>query len=53
MKLKLILGGAAALLALGAMHVWINVGVDNFTRDLGALFGAKRGQLQVGFLPVT
>ena len=53
MKLKLILGALAALLALGAVHVWVNVGVDNFRRDLRELFGGKREQLVVGFLPVT
>jgi hypothetical protein len=53
MKSKLILAGVAALLALGAAHVWINVGFDNFTRDVSELFGKKREQLMVGFLPVT
>jgi NitT/TauT family transport system substrate-binding protein len=53
MKSKFILAGAAALLALGAAHVWINVGFDNFARDVHEMFGAKHDQLVVGFLPVT
>ena len=53
MKSKLIFAGVAALVALGAAHVWINVGFDNFARDVRGLFGAKHDQLVVGFLPVT
>lgn len=54
MKLKLVLGVAAGLLALGAAHVFLNVGWDNFTRDIAQMFGkAERKQLTVGFLPVT
>jgi hypothetical protein len=53
MKSKFILAGAAALLALGAAHVWINIGFDNFRRDVSELFGKKREELLVDFLPVT
>src|SRR5688572_17745240 len=45
-----IVGGA---LALGAIHVTINVGWDRFFQGLKARFGAKGQQMVVGFLPVT
>ena len=54
MKLKLLLAVAAGLLLLGAAHVYFNVGVSNFLRDVRTMLGGeKHEQLVVGFLPVT
>lgn len=53
MKLRLVLGVLVAFLALAAVHIWINVGFDNFARHVKETFGGKRDELVVGFLPVT
>lgn len=53
MKLKIFVGIVAALLTLAALHIWINVGFERFMTDARGVFGEKREELTVGFLPVT
>ncbi|TAJ13228.1 MAG: ABC transporter substrate-binding protein [Planctomycetota bacterium] len=53
MKAKILLGVVGGVLVLGALHVWINVGFDKFTQEVGNAVSGERKEFTIGFLPVT
>lgn len=53
MKLKLLLWGLAIVLGLGAAHIYLNVGWDQFKENVRTSVGGERHEMIVGFLPVT
>ena len=53
MKRKVVLGALAWALFISFLHLHLNVGWGELTHRAKVLFGVERGQLLVGFLPVT
>ena len=53
MKLKILLGAVLWTGLITFLHLWANVGFDEFARATRVWFGVERPQLRVGFLPVT
>ena len=53
MKLKVCLGALAWLVLITVGHVQLNVGWSDLTKQMKVMVGAERGELIVGFLPVT
>jgi hypothetical protein len=53
MKLKVLLGLLAWLVAISLLHIQFNVGWGTLADELGVSLGRQRKSLLVGFLPVT
>lgn len=53
MKRKVFLGAIAWTLLITVVHVWLNVGWTHLVRQIDVMFGERREELIVGFLPVT
>ena len=53
MKRKVLLGWAVWLTLITASHVWLNIGFETLTHRARVALGEERGELIVGFLPVT
>ena len=53
MKLKVTIGALVWALFVSVLHIQLNVGWSDLSRQMKVLVGAERGELIVGFLPVT
>lgn len=53
MKAKVLFVALAWALVISVLHVWLNVGWSKVAQSMGGLFGERRQELVVGFLPVT
>jgi hypothetical protein len=53
MKAKILISALVFYLVVTIAHLGINIGFDNFARDVRVFFGLERATLRVGFLPVT
>ncbi|MDF1800395.1 MAG: hypothetical protein P1V81_14550 [Planctomycetota bacterium] len=53
MKLKVLLGATAWLLLITISHIALNIGFDKLAKQYRVMTGQERGELIVGFLPVT
>ena len=53
MKLKILTGALAWLLAITGLHVTLNVGWGELWHDVKVMLGSARRTLVAGFLPVT
>lgn len=53
MKRKVFLGAIAWTLLITVVHVWLNIGWTQLSKQFEVLRGEAREELIVGFLPVT
>jgi len=53
LKLRILLGAVLWTALITFLHVWANVGFENFARIARVWVGVERPRLRVGFLPVT
>ena len=53
LKLKVAIAALLWTLLISALHVQLNVGWGKLVDNVQVAIGAKRGEMVVGFLPVT
>jgi hypothetical protein len=53
MKRKVFLGAIAWTVLITAIHVWLNIGWTELSKQVEVMRGERREELIVGFLPVT
>lgn len=53
MKLKVAIAASLWTLFISVLHVQLNVGWERLVENFQVAIGAKRGEMVVGFLPVT
>jgi len=52
-KRNILIGAVLWLALVTILHLHLNVGWDRLANQIGVLLGQERGELIVGFLPVT
>ncbi len=53
MKLRILFGSFAWIVLVTMLHVWANIGMAQFAKDVRVALGRERPTMRVAFLPVT